>query len=143
MAYYNKIALLIFNADHSAFLVCETKKKFDRGSRPVQYLMPGGQIEQGESDAVCLVREIREELNSALDPASLVFIAEYLDVSAASPDREVSIRLYEGNVTGELTPSSEIGALHWIGREDYASTLLSPIIRNKIIPDLLRRKILV
>ncbi|MSR85521.1 NUDIX domain-containing protein [Candidatus Uhrbacteria bacterium] len=142
MAYYNKVGMLIFNADHSAFLVGETKKKFNKGERPVQYLMPGGQFEPGESATQCLAREIQEELMCEVDPDSLQFIAEYLDVSAASPDRDVSIKLYQGQLIGEPFACSEIAALHWISQKEYQSELLSPIIRNKIIPDLLRRKIL-
>ena len=106
-----------------------------------QYLMPGGQIDPDMSDADSLAGEIKEELNCELDRNSLELIAEHTDV-AAVPGRDVTIRLYRGNIIGTPTPSSEIGALHWIGKEDAHNPAVSPIIRNKIIPDLIARTIL-
>lgn len=56
--------------------------------------------------------------------------------------RDVLIRLYKGKIIGSPIPSSEIGALYWIGRDDSKNPKVSPIIKNKIIPDLVKRKIL-
>ena len=139
MAYYNKIGLLILNEDAKRFLVCEPGDKYtERGVN--QYLMPGGKLEE-ESDVECLQAEIKEELSCGVDAGSLELIGEYTDV-AATPGRDVMIRLYKGNLIGDPKPSTEIGALHWIGREDAANQKVSPIIRNKIIPDLAKKEIL-
>ena len=139
MAYYNKIGLLILNEDNSKFMVCEPGGKYLEKS-VTQFLMPGGQLEEF-SDVECLKREIKEELDCEVDVASLKYISEYTDI-AATPGRDVMIRLYQGNVFGEPKPSSEIGALHWIGQADLNSNRLSPIIRNKIMPDLIKQGIL-
>jgi len=139
MAYYNKIGLLILNESKDKFLVCEPGEKYEE-KRVTQYLMPGGQLE-GESDIKCLEREIKEELNCNLELNSLEFINEYIDI-AATPGKDVMIRLYSGKLIGEPKPSSEIGALHWIGKEDLMNQEVSPIIRNKIIPDLIEKKII-
>jgi 8-oxo-dGTP pyrophosphatase MutT (NUDIX family) len=140
MAYYNKIGLLILNEDQTSFLVCEPGNKYE-DKRVTQYLMPGGQLEEN-SDEECLGREIKEELDCDIDKKSLEYIGEYLDVSAATPERDVMIRLYKGNLVGEPKPSSEIGALHWIGKNNVDDSKVSPIIKNKIIPDLIKREIL-
>ncbi|MNT12460.1 hypothetical protein D3C72_1473860 [compost metagenome] len=66
----------------------------------------------------------------------------YEDVAAGRPDRTVEIKLYAGNIIGTPTPSTEIEKLHWIGKESIKDTKASPIIRNKIIPDLLSKDIL-
>jgi 8-oxo-dGTP pyrophosphatase MutT (NUDIX family) len=106
-----------------------------------QFLMPGGQLE-GESDIECLHREVQDELGCDVRDESIEFVAEYTDVAASHPDRDVSIKLYQGVLAGEPHPKAEIGALHWIGKADVGNELVSPIIRNKIIPDLITRGLL-
>lgn len=139
MAYYNKIGLLVLSEDGKTFLVCEPGNAYTEKS-VTQYLMPGGQLEE-KSDVECIKREIEEELSCGVDEDSLELIGEYTDV-AATPGRDVMIRLYRGKLIGDPKPSSEIGALHWIGREDLVNQKVSPIIRNKIIPDLIEKWIL-
>lgn len=139
MAYYNKIGLLILNEDQAKFLACEPGEKYLEKS-VTQYLMPGGQFVEN-SEKECLSAEIKEELNCEVDLESLEFIGEYID-EAAVAGRDVKIRLYKGKVIGSPAPSGEIGALHWIGGNDIDNPKVSPIIRNKIIPDLVKRKIL-
>ena len=104
--------------------------------------MPGGQLETGEVETKTLEREIIEELGSEVDVNSIEFISEYIDVSATSPDRDVLIRLYRGKLLNEPKPSAEIGGLHWIGKNDKKSEKISPILKNKIIPDLVSKGIL-
>jgi len=136
MAYFNKIGLLLLNDDQSKFLVCE-KDNFTS-----DFIMPGGQIDEGENDVKCLVREIDEELAVKTDETSLKFINEYIDVAAGDPTKDVSIKLYMGEIVGEPKPSAEIIKFHWIGRDDLSHPRLSPIIKNKILPDLIAKNIL-
>jgi len=139
MAYYNKIGLLILNENATKFLVCEPGEKYTEKS-VTQYLMPGGQLEE-KSDVECLQREIQEELSCDVDVDSLVFIGEYEDI-AATPGRDVKIRLYQGKIIGTPVPSSEIGAFYWMGKEDIDNPKASPITKNKILPDLIKRGII-
>jgi len=136
MAYFNKIGLLLFNDDRTKFMVCE-KNNFTS-----DFIMPGGQIEEGEDDLKCLAREINEELSVETDEASLKYINEYLDVAAGDLTKDVSIKLYEGKIIGEPKPSAEIIKFYWIGKDDLAHPRLSPIIKNKILPDLIAKNIL-
>lgn len=137
MAYYNKIGLLVLNDDQTKFLVCEKAPE----NVTSDYIMPGGQFQE-KSVEECLKNEIKEELNCEVDFSTLEYIGEYADVAAGRPDREVSIKLYQGNLIGEPTPSTEIKHIHWIGKQDQQNNRVSPIIRNKIIPDLVARQIL-
>lgn len=139
MAYYNKVGLLVLNNEQTKFLVCQPGEKYTEKSI-TQYLMPGGKLEE-KNDIECLQTEIKEELGCEIDVSSLELIGEYTDV-AAIPGRDVMIRLYKGKLIGIPKPSAEIGALHWIGKEDQIIPRVSPIIRNKIIPDLINRGIL-
>lgn len=140
MAYYNKIGILILNEDKTGFLVCEPGDKYLEKS-VTQYLMPGGQLTE-DSIEECIKNETKEELDTEVDFKTLKFIGDYIDVAATSPDKDVSIKLYEAKLLGNPKPSSEIGALHWIGKDDISNEKVSPIIRNKIIPDLIKRKII-
>lgn len=136
MAYFNKIGLLLLNNNQTKFLVCE-KDNFTS-----DFLMPGGQLDKNESDVDCLTREIKEELDVNVDKSGLKFIDEYTDIAGGDATKDVYIKLYQGKIIGQPTPSQEIVKLHWIGKDDLANTRVSPIIKNKIIPDLIVKKIL-
>lgn len=103
--------------------------------------MPGGQFEEDTIEE-CLKNEIKEELNCKVDFNVLEYIVEYVDVAAGRPDRDVSIKLYKGELIGTPQPSTEIEFIHWIGKEDMNNKKVSSIIRNKIITDLIDRMIL-
>ena len=139
MAYYNKIYLLVLNDDRTKLLAVQ---KYPQNVT-ADYIMPGGQFDE-ESVEECLRNEIKEELDCEVDfSTTLKYIGEYVDVAAGRPDRNVSIKLYSANIIGTPKSSTEVQYLHWIGKEDKDNELVSPIIRNKIIPDLVKRKILV
>lgn len=137
MAFYNKIGLLVLNKTKNKFLVCE--KAADNVTS--DYIMPGGQFFESSVEE-CLKNEIKEELDCEVDLDTLCFVGEYVDVAAGDPTRDVSIQLYQGDIIGTPVPSSEIKFIHWIGGKDEKNFRVSPIIRNKIIPDLLQKKIL-
>jgi 8-oxo-dGTP pyrophosphatase MutT (NUDIX family) len=137
MAYYNKIGLLVLNDECTKFLVVQ--KSPDNVTADL--IMPGGQFEE-ETIKECLKNEIKEELDCQVDFQTLEFISEYVDIAAGRSDRDVSIKLYRGKLIGTPTPSSEIVNLYWIGKKDLKNKQVSPIIRNKIIPDLVEREIL-
>ena len=136
MAYFNKIGLLVLSEDGDKFMVCE-KNNFTS-----DFIMPGGQLDEGENDINCLSREIKEELNVNLDLNSLIFINEYNDIASGDLTKDVSIRLYQGKILGIPKPSSEIINYYWIGKEDIGNKRVSPIIRNKIIPDIVKKNII-
>jgi 8-oxo-dGTP diphosphatase len=140
MAYYNKVGLLALSDNKKKFLVCWPGPNY--GSPTKAYLMPGGQIEAGESDIDCLKREVMEELAVELDPNNIDYINEYIDKTVFYPDRDVSIKLYAAKMLGEPKASDEIGDLAWIGLADANDEKVSPIIKNKIIPDLVKRGLL-
>src|SRR4030042_3054346 len=120
MAYFNKIGLLLLNDDQTKFLVCE-KNNFTS-----DFIMPGGQIDDGENDEECLVREIKEELDVDMDKTSLIFINEYVDIAAGDPTKDVFIKLYKGKIIGEPKPSTEIIKFYWLFKGEFFSPPLFP-----------------
>jgi len=101
------------------------------------YILPGGIREGDETFFEGLEREVKEELGpkAQLDRTSLKNLGTFEDLAAGRKDVLVTIELYEGEVLGELEPSSEIKELVWFSPSDDRS-LLSAIIRNKILPAL-------
>ncbi len=97
------------------------------------FILPGGKPEKDEDAITCLSREITEELGCRLQKESVKFLGTFADVAAHEPNTEVRIGLYSGEIIGTPKPCSEIAELRWFAADDdYA--LLSPILKNKIMP---------
>lgn len=97
------------------------------------FLLPGGKPEHGESALDCLVREIAEEHGCEVLRSSLKLLGTFEDRAANEPNTIISITVYSGDIEGEPTTQSEIQELRWFGINDD-ETVLSPVLRNKILP---------
>ena len=133
MVDYDKVGLLVMRENR--MLLCRKK----HGTTLL--ILPGGCLEANESAEECLRREIAEELGP-VQVNGLRYVGTYRDVAAGSPTKIVQIQLYEGKIIGDPSPASEIAELIWFGPDDNRSQL-SPSIVNKILPDLIARKILI
>lgn len=79
------------------------------------FYFPGGHRERGESDAQTLVREIDEELQTVIDPDSMVHVGTY---ETGSPDPRFRMICYTADHDGPLAPSQEIAEKAWFGYVD-------------------------
>jgi len=129
---YDKIGLLI--RDGERILLCR------KSSGTTLLILPGGCIEPPETADECLRRELREELGP-VDVTDIEYIGTYRDQAAGDLSKIVQITLYQGTLIGNPKPNSEIAELLWFGPVDER-TQLSPSIVNKILPDLIERRIL-
>jgi 8-oxo-dGTP pyrophosphatase MutT (NUDIX family) len=129
-----KIGLVIIR--DNKLLLCEPFAYSD-------LILPGGTKEGNETPVDNLLREIFEELGeeAALDVTSLKYLGNFEDVAAGRIGRLVEIELYIGAINGNLIPSSEIKRLHWFSSKDDTMRL-SPIIRNKVLPYLIKNNYL-
>jgi 8-oxo-dGTP pyrophosphatase MutT (NUDIX family) len=88
--------------------------------------MPRGKREPGETDVQTLVREIREELDVAIEPASATY-ADTFQAQAHGHSAGVAVRMtcYTADYHGTLTPSSEVDQLIWLtyGDRDQVSPI--------------------
>ena len=135
MADFEKIGALILRGDR--ILLCR------KGRETSKLILPGGRVEVGESDAECLARELREELG-AVTLTGAEHLGTYEDrASLDDPTvvKTVRIALYRGELSGHPVPCSEIVELVWFG-PDSDRGQLSPILVNRILPDLAARGIL-
>lgn len=100
------------------------------------YYLPGGKREAGESDVQTLVREIREELDVAIEAASAAPAGTFRAQAHGHPDgTEVMMTCYTADYQGTLAPSSEIAELIWLTYADRGR--VSPV--DQIIFDHLHR----
>jgi len=102
------------------------------------FLMPGGKPEENEGIEECLIREMKEEHKCDLNPETIKFFGEFEDVAANKPGKIISMKVYLGEIKGEPEISSEIVEQKWFGKDDDTS-ILSPIIKNKIFPAMLEK----
>ena len=82
-----------------------------------------------------------EELGCGIDEKSIKFLGTFEDAAAGGSAKRVSIDLYSGRLVGIPKPCSEIEELVWV-TADASMPQLSPIIRNRILPFLVDRKLL-
>ncbi|MBN2803747.1 MAG: NUDIX domain-containing protein [Deltaproteobacteria bacterium] len=136
MADFNKVGFLVFD-EKQRILMCRKDHFTSR------LILPGGRIENEESDMECLERELSEELGD-VTAKQIEFVGQYEDI-AHSDDSDIhktlEIRLYSGTLQGRPAPSGEICELIWFGKDEDPE-LLTPIVTDKILPDLRSRKII-
>lgn len=98
-------------------------------------LLPGGKPRKGENYEKCLKREIKEELDAEIKEGSLKPLGRFEDI-AADGKAILTAEIYLGELKTTPKPRNEVKKLIWFRVKDRQD-ILSPVIRNKIIPYLL------
>jgi len=104
--------------------------------RPTLQVVGGG-VEKGETTLEAAIRECHEELGekAIFEPSKIKFILEFYEKASSDPNLKIhmTLHIYEGELTGDLTTSDEIEYFMWFGINDNKE-LLSYALRNVIIP---------
>ena len=133
--------------DKLAWVRIENKKILSTRSKwKDAYYIPGGKREKItdtsgltrlESDQQALVREIKEELDVDLVPATIKFMGEFkTQAHGKALGTLVRMRCYTADYTGDLKPSGEIEEMVWLAHSDKEKT--APV--DIIIMDWLHKK---
>lgn len=129
----------------AGLLVIQNKQLLLAFSRNKQaWYLPGGKIDKGETAISGLIREIKEELNLAIDRSELSY---YCHISAPAYGEnnnlimEQDCYLYE--LRENINPSNEIEAVRFFSLEDYknepAQVIGVLMVFEKLIADKLCR----
>ena len=98
------------------------------------FMQPGGKRDSGEDDTAALAREIAEELGCSLVSASIRPLGEFDAIAANEPGFRVQACLYGVDVTGDITPGSEIDETIWIDPAAPPDIVLAPLTREHVLP---------
>ena len=109
-----------------------------RSAGDPHFQIPGGKIEQAETDLQALVRETKEELALTLEPQQARYLGTFAAPAAGRADALVEVRLYEADIAAEPHPSSEIAELVW-QEPAHPTVACSDVVRLHILPFLVRR----
>jgi len=100
------------------------------------YITPGGKIEPQETDTECLEREVQEEICCSV--GNLVYFGTF---NGTTPEGYLHQKCYFGNLVGKiaLNPSDTINGYSWIDRNSAGNMPLGPMLKEQIIPALIKR----
>ena len=102
----------------------------------VEYLMPGGTKQRGESHEETLLREVREELGTNVRKNTVRHFGSFEDIAAV-----VHMEVFLGELENDPRPTGEVLELIWLSKHNNWSKL-SPIIRGKILPALIEASLI-
>ena len=121
--------------DKLALIEIRDRKILETKSRGKDtWYIPGGKRESGEGDAEALIREIKEELGVAIDPATIVHYGTFEAQAHGKPEGTiVRMTCYQAKFAGELTPSAEVEIMEWF---DYSKKSLTSPVDHLIFDDL-------
>lgn len=124
--------VLIINSQQQA-LVLTLGKRTWRPERSYQPDLPGGIVDLGESEQAGAIREVQEECDIILDPASLQLA--YTETAHYERENKSVTKLLYLAHTDQTTPvtlSQEHSDYKWVPIDDLASIDLRPFFNTAI-----------
>lgn len=104
------------------------------------WYVPGGKRIAGETDQQALIREVKEELNVDLNPATIMYFGVIEAQAHGKPEGTlVRMTCYTGSYTGTIQASSEIEKVDWFSCAQKDQTSLA----SRLLFDALQAKGLV
>ena len=77
------------------------------------WYLPGGTIEEGETEVAALIREIDEELDVQLDPSTIRFDRTVIG-PALGREGDVELNCYRADLTGDVKARAEISEIAYV-----------------------------
>jgi len=102
--------------DKLAFIDVKERKVLSTLSKGKEvWYIPGGKREEGETDEQALIREVKEELQVAIIPESIVLYGIFEAQAHGKPEGTiVRMTCYTALYSGELQASSEIEEFRYV-----------------------------
>lgn len=94
----------------------------------LKWYLPGGKIEPSETASEAVIRELKEELNIAIFPASLRLLVTIKDVAYGVAD-DVELNCFTAQYKGNLSPMAEISEVRMVNWRTEQNFLAPAVIK--------------
>lgn len=94
----------------------------------LKWYLPGGKIEPSETASEAVIRELKEELNIAIFPASLRLLVTIKDVAYGVAD-DVELNCFTAQYKGNLSPMAEISEVRMVNWRTEQDLLAPAVIK--------------
>lgn len=112
----------------------KTKENF------LEFIIPGGKRESGETDLETLQREMQEEVN--LKIIKTEYLGEYRDI-AIFENIPIAMKVYLCEVEGEINVQNEIKEFCWIDKNYKEKGIkVGSILEKFVLPQLIKRDLI-
>jgi 8-oxo-dGTP diphosphatase len=98
------------------------------------FMQPGGKINADEDALAALAREVQEELDCSIRPATARFLGQFKAPAANEAGRSVVADLYEVEVDGRARATAEIEEVAWVDAGAPVEYRLAPLTRDHVLP---------
>ena len=112
----------------------KTKENF------LEFIIPGGKRDSGETDLETLQREMQEEVN--LKIIKTEYLGEYRDI-AIFENIPIAMKVYLCEVEGEINVQNEIKEFCWIDKNYKEKGIkVGSILEKFVLPQLIKRELI-
>ena len=94
----------------------------------LKWYLPGGKIEPSETASEAVIRELKEELNIVIFPASLRLLVTIKDVAYGVAD-DVELNCFTAQYKGNLSPMAEISEVRMVNWRTEQDLLAPAVIK--------------
>lgn len=101
------------------------------------FISPGGKVQERESDAEALMRELREEYSIDVHPLDLEEFGAFSAPAAGEEEKQVFIQVFlVKQYKGELKPSGEVEEMRFVTFEEVKDMRVGSVFKRDVIPKL-------
>lgn len=101
------------------------------------FMQPGGKIDEDETSAKALIRELEEELGLKVQEKDLNFLGQFDTEAANEPATQIVADLYalSASLISEAPqPAQEIAEFIWVNPRHTGLLPLAPFTRDTVLP---------
>jgi 8-oxo-dGTP diphosphatase len=88
---------------------------------PYHWEFPGGKVQDGETEAACIAREIREELNLEVE-----VLSRFAESTSSGPERRLRLIAFRCRYCGGAPQPSEHVAVKWLRPRELSALTWCP-----------------